>query len=72
MADLKPVYKRINGAWVKQTAYQRQSGEWVQISAGDPGPYQFADGTLTIREDDGSLEHKWSWGTMQYDVEAKK
>ena len=31
--DLMPVYKRVNGTWVKQTAYQRQNGEWVLISS---------------------------------------
>lgn len=35
--DLKPIYKRVDGAWVKQTAYRYDSagGEWVQISAGE-------------------------------------
>ena len=32
MADLKPIYKRVNGEWVKQTAFQRTNGEWVKIS----------------------------------------
>ncbi|MBO7738751.1 MAG: hypothetical protein J6S18_00110, partial [Oscillospiraceae bacterium] len=31
--DLKPVYKRVSGAWVKKTAYERQNGEWVLISS---------------------------------------
>lgn len=30
--DLKPVYKRIGSTWVKQTAYNKLSGEWVLIS----------------------------------------
>lgn len=30
--DLKPVYKRVSGTWVKQTAYNMLSGEWVLIS----------------------------------------
>lgn len=30
--DIKPVYLRKNGAWVKQDAYERQNGEWVKIS----------------------------------------
>lgn len=30
--DTKTVCLRKNGAWVKQTAYERQNGEWVQIS----------------------------------------
>lgn len=33
--DTKPVYKRVNGAWVKQTAYQRVNGEWVKISSAE-------------------------------------
>ena len=32
-SDLKPVYKRVNGEWVKQTAYERKDGEWVLISS---------------------------------------
>lgn len=31
-ADLKPVYKRVSGVWVKKTAYEWQNGEWVLIS----------------------------------------
>lgn len=31
--DTKPVYKQVNGAWVKQTAYERVNGEWVKISS---------------------------------------
>lgn len=30
--DLKPTYKKIKGEWVKQTAYERQNGEWMLIS----------------------------------------
>lgn len=30
--DIKPVYKRAGGKWVKKTAYERQNGEWVLIS----------------------------------------
>lgn len=33
--DTKPIYKRVNDSWVKRTAYERQSGEWVQISTGE-------------------------------------
>lgn len=33
MADLKPIYKRVNGEWVKQTAYLRQNGKWIKISS---------------------------------------
>lgn len=31
--DTKPVYKRVNGEWVKQDAFQRISGAWVRISS---------------------------------------
>lgn len=31
--DTKPVYKRVDGAWVKQNAYERVNGEWVKISS---------------------------------------
>lgn len=30
--DIKPVYLRTSGTWVKVTAYERQAGEWVLIS----------------------------------------
>ena len=30
--DIKPTYLRKNGVWVKQNAYERQNGEWVQVS----------------------------------------
>ncbi len=30
--DTKPIFKRINGTWVKQDAFQRISGAWVRIS----------------------------------------
>jgi hypothetical protein len=33
--DLMPVYRRTGGAWVKLTAYQRQSGKWVLISTAE-------------------------------------
>ena len=33
--DIKPVYKRVDGTWVKKTAYERQKGEWVLISTAD-------------------------------------
>lgn len=33
--DLQPVYKRVNGEWVKQNAYKMTNGEWVQISEAD-------------------------------------
>lgn len=33
--DTKPVYKRVDGAWVKQTAYERVNGEWVKISTAE-------------------------------------
>ena len=36
MAGLKDVYKRVNGVWVKQTAYQKQNDEWVKISDAKP------------------------------------
>ena len=31
--DIKPVYKYVDGSFVKQIAYERQSGEWVLISS---------------------------------------
>lgn len=31
--DITPVYKKENGIWVKQLAYQRQDGVWTQISS---------------------------------------
>ena len=31
--DTKPIYKRVNGAWVKLTAFERVNGEWVKISS---------------------------------------
>lgn len=33
MSDTKPVYKRVNGEWVKQLAFERVNGEWVKISS---------------------------------------
>ena len=32
MSDIKPVYKFINNAWVKQDAFQFTNGSWVRIS----------------------------------------
>lgn len=32
MSDTKPVYKFINGQWVKQDAFQFTNGSWVRIS----------------------------------------
>ena len=58
MADLKPIYKRVNGEWKKQTAFQKQNGEWVKISNAEDTPEQqlsaptlsYADGVLTITD----------------------
>ena len=33
MSDTKPIFKRINGTWVKQDAFERVSGAWVRISS---------------------------------------
>lgn len=33
MADLKPVFKKENGEWIKKDAFQKISGQWQQISA---------------------------------------
>ena len=32
MADIKPIYKKIDGKWVKQNAYEKQNNQWVKIS----------------------------------------
>lgn len=32
MADIKPVYKKQDGKWVKQNAYEMQNTQWVKIS----------------------------------------
>lgn len=32
MSDIKPVFKRVNGAWEKQKAFERIGGIWVLIS----------------------------------------
>ena len=32
MSDIKPVYKFINNAWIKQDAFQFTNGSWVRIS----------------------------------------
>ena len=37
MSDTKPIFKRINGTWVKQDAFQRISGAWVRISSKEVG-----------------------------------
>ena len=52
--DLKPVYKMVGGAWVKQTAYERQDGKWVLISRAeipDADEYDvvFENGTIYIK-----------------------
>lgn len=52
--DLKPVYKMVGGVWVKQTAYERQSGKWVLISRAevpDANEYDvvFENGTIYIK-----------------------
>lgn len=33
--DLRPVYLRENGKWVKKEAYERQNGKWVLISSAE-------------------------------------
>lgn len=33
MSDTKPIFKRINGTWVKQDAFECVSGAWVRISS---------------------------------------
>ena len=61
MTDLKPIYKRVNGEWKKQTAFQKQNGEWVKISNAEDTPEQqlsaptlsYADGVLTITDYSG-------------------
>ena len=42
--DIKPVYKRESGTWVKKTAYERQNSEWVLISTADSKPSANGDG----------------------------
>ena len=37
--DTKPIFKRINGTWVKQDAFQRVSGAWVRISTKETGNF---------------------------------
>jgi hypothetical protein len=37
-----PVYKNINGSWVKQTAYKVIGGEWVLISEGEKVPIAYS------------------------------
>lgn len=37
MADIKPIYKKTGGEWVKQDAFQRITGKWVQISSREGG-----------------------------------
>ena len=34
-SNTKPVFKRVSGAWVKQTAYERVNGAWVKISSAE-------------------------------------
>lgn len=45
MSDTKPIFKRINGTWVKQDAFQRISGAWVKISSKEEAVSGY---TLTI------------------------
>ena len=35
MADIKPIYKKIDGKWVKQNAYEKQNNQWIKISTTD-------------------------------------
>lgn len=32
----KPIFKRVDNQWVKQTAFERVNGEWVKISTSPP------------------------------------
>ena len=59
MADLKPIYKRVNGEWVKQTAFQRTNGEWVKISEANEQTYTVSG--VWVFYDDVYLD----WGGVQ-------
>lgn len=53
-SDVKPIYKRVNGAWVKQNAYERVNGEWVKISSADSGEtsnFTLSDGSILLTSD---------------------
>lgn len=36
MVDIKPVFKKENGKWVKKDAYEMKNREWVKISSAIP------------------------------------
>ena len=53
MSDIKPVYKFINNAWVKQDAFQFTNGSWVRISTTTPSlaaPANLQDKSVTITQ----------------------
>ena len=52
--DTKPIYKRVNGAWVKLTAFERVNGAWVKISSASEAErsnFILTDGSILVTSD---------------------
>lgn len=59
MSDTKPIFKRINGSWVKQDAFQRVSGQWVKISTKEAGNLLTTSNDEILQDSNGNnLEFK--------------
>lgn len=57
--DTKPIFKRINGSWVKQDAFQRVSGQWVKISTKEAGNLLTTSNDEILQDSNGNnLEFK--------------
>lgn len=57
--DTKPIFKRINGTWVKQDAFERVSGQWVKISTKEAGNLLTTSNDEILQDSNGNnLEFK--------------
>lgn len=54
MSDTKPIFKRINGTWVKQDAFQRVSGAWVRISTKEAGNLLTTSNDKILQDSNGN------------------
>lgn len=52
--DTKPIFKRINGTWVKQDAFQRVSGAWVRISSKEAGNLLTTSNDKILQDSNGN------------------
>ena len=77
--DTKPIYKRVNGAWIKLTAFERVNGAWVKISSAveteEPEQPQEPKNCLTFSSPStftiGVVNNLKYWdGTLEYSTDG--